>query len=288
MMADRTIRRTASGERLLLVVLFGAVLCESMFTGVSYAASEPSIGDIASFGGENYATFEIPIRPNGLETKYEVWLQCTSQSCASTEGHRVAEGSIEAGRLEQDVSVALTSLEWAADYALEVIASNKDGAVHSHPQTFTTGLSPTAGCPDGCGGSKPVELKAETWNLEGAEREAKEAVRIGEEEHARKKAEEERPVREAAERAAKERETREAAERSANASATHRCVVPVLKGDSLIAARKALKSAHCTLGKVSRPHGHRLGLVVNSQSVKHGERLVDGAAVAVTLAEHRK
>jgi hypothetical protein len=279
-------------RRVALLAVLGVAVCCTALPAVSLAASKPSIGAPSAEVGGNEATLKAPIRPGGLETNYEVWLQCTSQSCTSTESHRVADGSINSG-LEHEVNVLLTSLEWNTSYTFEVIASNKDGTVSSYPQTFTTGSPPPAGCPDGCSENKPYESKLEPWVLEGAEREAKEAPRLEEEREAKAKEEAERPGKEAAARAAHEREIREAGERAGREAAEREhlaeqasavaCLVPSLKGDSLGAARSALSKAHCKLGKVSKTRGHHKTLVVSGQSAKSGKTLADGAAVAVKL-----
>jgi hypothetical protein len=180
----------------VLLPLFAVALCSLAIPSTSFAASAPTIGSTSAEVSQNEATLKAPIRPYGLETTYEIWLQCTSQSCTSTEGQRVADGSIEAGRLEQEVSVALTSLEWDSSYRFEVVASNKDGTARSYPQAFTTGSPPPIGCPDGCSENKPAEFKVEPWNEEGAAREANEAPRIGAEEEAKAKEEAERPAKE--------------------------------------------------------------------------------------------
>jgi len=213
----------------------------------------------------------------------------------------VADGSIDEG-LEHEVSVSLTSLEWNTSYIFEVIASNADGTARSYPQTFTTGSPPPAGCPDGCSENKPAEFKAESWNQEGAQREANEAPRLEEEREAKAKEEAERPGKEAAARAANERNLREQGERAgreaaererlakeqiAKQAAAAMCHVPSLKGDPLAAARSALSKAHCKLGKVSKSRGHHKTLVVSSQSAKSGKTLADGAAVAVKLGPPR-
>ncbi len=288
----------ASRRWVVLLGLLGVVVCCAGLPAVSLAASEPSIGAPSAEVGGNEATLKAPIRPEGLETRYEVWLQCTSASCASSEGHRVADGSIEAARLEEEIDVPLMSLEWNASYSFEVIATNKDGTVSSDPQTFATGTPPPAGCPDGCG-SKPAEFKAESWNNEGASREGNEAPRLEEEREAKAKEEAERPAKEASARAAHEREVREAGERagreaaererlakenSARQAAAAMCRVPSLEGDSLAVARRALGKAHCRLGKVSKPRGHHhQRLVVTGQSAKSGRTLTGGATVAVKL-----
>jgi hypothetical protein len=258
---------------------------------VSAAASAPSIGAVSAEVGQNEATLKAPIRPEGLETKYEFWLQCTGSSCISTEGTRVGEGSIQADRLEQEVEVPLTSLLWNTSYDFEVVAANTDGTRHSYIQGFTTGSPPPAGCPDGCPSGEKYESKLEPWVNEGASREASEAPRIGAEEEAKAKEAAELPAKEAAARVTHEREIREAgehagreaAERQAKTASVTNCVVPRLRDDSLEAARRALAGSHCTLGKVSKPRRHHGSLRVTRQSSNVGKTLPNGAAVAVTL-----
>jgi hypothetical protein len=292
MVAGGTYKGAGSRRWSTPLVLLGVAVCCAWLPAVSLAASKPSIGAPSAEVGGNEATLKAPIRPGGLETQYEVWLQCTSQSCTSTESHRVADGSINSG-LEHEVNVPLTSLEWDTSYTFQVTASNKDGTATSYPQTFTTGSPPPAGCPDGCSDNKPYESKLEPWVLEGAEREAREAPRLGAEEEAKAKEEAERPGKEAAARAAKEREIREAGERAGREAAERErvakqasvavCLVPSLKGDSLAAARSALSKAHCKLGRVTPPprgHGRH---VVTRQGLRAGSKHPAGTPVAVSL-----
>jgi hypothetical protein len=146
--------------------------------------------------------------------------------------------------------------------------------------------------------SFPFVGRAETSESSGggAERVGAEAPRREEEREAEKKEEEERPAKEAAARAAKEREVRETGERAGrervereraeaerNSTASVQCVVPRLKGDSIGAARTALRKGHCVLGRVSQPVRHRGPLVVTTQSARAGSKLADGAAIAVRL-----
>ncbi|MBV9311387.1 MAG: PASTA domain-containing protein [Solirubrobacterales bacterium] len=60
-----------------------------------------------------------------------------------------------------------------------------------------------------------------------------------------------------------------------------KCVVPRLKGKTLKKAKKALKRAHCKLGKVTgrkRKHGH-----VKKQKPKPGKVLAAGSKVSIKL-----
>jgi len=61
------------------------------------------------------------------------------------------------------------------------------------------------------------------------------------------------------------------------------CIVPTLRGRSLSAARRALRSSHCALGAVHRPAAHRGKLVVVRQAVAPGSKLPAGARVGVRL-----
>jgi hypothetical protein len=256
----------------------GALGCAATFPAASLASSAPQIGFTSVEVGETSATLTAAIRPEGLETKYEFWLE------GETTAAEVGEGQISASRLEQEVTAHVASLKPNHKYTYWVLASNKAGSRTSLPASFTTEAAPP-GCPNGCGPGKPTESEAENWNLEGAERAAREASRLEAERQAKKREEEERPAKEAAARAAKERETREAVERESEAalSRSSKCVVPQLKGDSLSAARKALRTAHCTLGRVSKPSKHSHRLVVTSQTVRAGHELAQGAAVGVRL-----
>ena len=69
---------------------------------------------------------------------------------------------------------------------------------------------------------------------------------------------------------------------------TVHCVVPKLKGKTLKQARKALRKAHCKLGKVKRPkHSRHKRLVVLRLSAKPGTVLANGAKVGVKLKVKR-
>jgi hypothetical protein len=65
-------------------------------------------------------------------------------------------------------------------------------------------------------------------------------------------------------------------------------VVPKLKGNSLGKAERALKKAHCAVGKVTKPkakkgHKKRAKLVVGSAKPGKGKRLAAGTKVALRL-----
>lgn len=70
------------------------------------------------------------------------------------------------------------------------------------------------------------------------------------------------------------------------------CKVPKLKGMSLTRAAKALRSAHCALGRVTKPrrprHGRLPALVVSSSKPKAGSVGADGTKVKLTLGPKPK
>jgi hypothetical protein len=66
------------------------------------------------------------------------------------------------------------------------------------------------------------------------------------------------------------------------------CVVPLLTERSLIGARRALRKARCSLGRVRRSHHVRGRLVVVRQSARRGVELRAGAAIAVVLGRARR
>lgn len=96
-------------------------------------------------------------------------------------------------------------------------------------------------------------------------------------------AREEREAREQEERSEREAVEQRVAAREAHEARADECVVPAVMGDSLSVAGKALRHAHCTLGKVSRSRAYRGRLVVVGESRRTGTRLPEGATVAVKL-----
>jgi hypothetical protein len=64
-----------------------------------------------------------------------------------------------------------------------------------------------------------------------------------------------------------------------------KCVVPKLKGKTLKAARKALKKAHCKLGKIKGPKGKKAR--IKKQKPKAGTVLASGSKVRVTTKKRK-
>ena len=283
------------------LALLAALLCTALLPAASLAASAPSIGSESASVSEDDATLEVPVRPEGLATKYQFWIEyaaCQSAAgggpCEAIVVKQVGEGQLPAADEERVLSAQLSGLQWSYTYAFWVVASNADGTSEGPLRTFTVPSAPPEDSP--VGGGVPAEFKAETWNMEGARREGEEAPRLEAEREALQKEAEERPAREAAERAAREREIREAGERAGREAAARellaaqqgaQCLVPALRGDSLAAARSALRRQHCRLGEVARPRRHDGALVVTGQSDPRGTRLPPGASVALRLGDRR-
>jgi hypothetical protein len=264
----------------------------------SPAASAPQIGPLSLKFNDLSATAEATIRPEGLRTAFSFWLEgpgdmlCPvpfGNSCAPVE--LVGSGHIEAGSEEERVTAPVTSLEPEASYALWVTASNPDGAASSGRYLFVMGARAVEGpIPVPVNEPTPYESKLEPWAAEAAANWAKNQIEVGERE--RREATE-RTAREANERATREaegREGREAVERESAATSSHIavCTVPRLRGEILGAARRALRHAHCRLGRVSKSGNARSHLVVLGQSASPRHKLANNAAVSVTLGASSK
>jgi len=263
------------------------------------ALEKPEVGyraasNVSTLG----ATIEVPINPEDAETSWEIFLECQNaqrdnQSCEPlTVGSQHQQGVLAPSMEAQTVTDTVTGLQPDYLYKYTVLASNAAGKAGYVGDGFIT--CPSQGsCPQ-----QPFLEGLSWWNIEGAEREAREAPRLEEERERKKKEEEERPMKEAAERAAHEREIREAGERAGREAAERAalarssvCVVPRLTGDSLAEARRALERDHCRLGRLTEPpdhRGHRGRLVVVKQSVHSGSKLAAGSSVALTLSRVRK
>ena len=68
-----------------------------------------------------------------------------------------------------------------------------------------------------------------------------------------------------------------------------KCVVPKLKGKTVKAAKRTLKSHHCTLGKVKHAFSSKVKKGhVSSQKRKAGKHLKHYARVSVTASKGKK
>jgi hypothetical protein len=234
------------------------------------------------------ATARAWVDPEGGETSYEIWLECREapesggQCEPLTADSQRRQGTLPPVSEPVIVTDPFTGLQPDTFYKYRVVATNTLGRSGIVGAGFETVIcQPMSLCP-----AQPYAPGEPLWNLEAAERAAQEAPRLEAEREAKHREEEERPAKEAAEQSAKEREAREAGERAFSVSPSA-CVVPLLKGDSPAAAGRALRRAHCGLGRISKPHGHHGRLFVVGQSVRGGSKLVAGTKVALTLGPRR-
>jgi hypothetical protein len=246
------------------------------------------------------AIIEAEINPNGSNTTWEIRLECETPwsmpfKCEPVEGGaQRQEGRMEASSGIQTARSAVAVHE-EYEYSYAVIASNAAGRAGYVGTRFVyCGYADEGGCLIAWSpGTSLASFEAlEAYGSEAPQREAERQAKLRSEEAKMKEAPES-PAKEAAARAAHEREVREAGERAgreaaererpASKAGTTHCLVPDLKGESLDTARKALRRAHCALGKVGEPSPHSGPLVVTKQATPARHKLKKGAAVAVTL-----
>ncbi len=230
---------------------------------------------------ETSATLQAEVNPEGSETTWETYLECQSSSPKESSpcepvggGSQRHEGRIAASSGLEVVHAELAGLRPEYVYRYAVLATNslgKEGWVQLEFATCSThGVCPVGGFPG-----------LPWWGVEDSIRSGEEAPEREAALEAKKKHEEEVAAHERAVREEGERAGRQAAEQEHRARTG--CVVPRLDGDSLLRARKALRAAHCKLGRVTRP-STRGALVVARQGVRPGRRLAKGSAVPVKLA----
>jgi hypothetical protein len=288
------------------LALLGAAICLGFLPAASLASSAPTIdSESVSHVTEHGATLEAQINPDGLETAYSFWVEyevCGRPSPVyEEECHMVllgplGEGQLPAGGQDQTVSTPLTGLEADNTYAYQVLAVNSAGPAAGMVKHF--GTSQTGGGLETEGKPIPIpenhatsfERKTEPWVAESLAAGAARQMALAEQE---RRSLENPQYNEEQER--KEVEAKEATERAEQAarsdtkkSSAAMCLVPSLKGDSLAAARSALRSAHCNLGIVARPRRHHGALIVVGQSRPHGTKLRQGASIAVDLGTRRR
>jgi hypothetical protein len=247
----------------------------------------------AGAGGE--VTVGAEINPEGLETTYEIRLECGPDEpvlpCRPIPNSQHTDGRLAAGHEARTVSLTLTGLQ-PGTYWFGVYASNAAGETFRRSDILDIPPIPPGACPEGCSSNEPYKPEVPQASLEAAQREATRIFMEAEAkrhqaalEHEEQQAKE-AAVRNAAEAAdLKQREEEEAEEQAAQAAdrVVPRCIVPSLKGDTLSTARRVLQKAHCHLGKISQPRRHRGALIVVREIPGHGKKLAGGAAVAVTL-----
>jgi hypothetical protein len=232
----------------------------------------------SSIGSE--ITVDAKINPEGLETNYEIELECSS--CGA--GDQWTKGTLPAVHESLEVALALTGLQPGRRYSFAVRTLNADGASSRRGETLE--IPPTVEpFPEGTGGGEIVH------GTPPNEAELNELRTIGireAEQHALAKEQEEQRTTELAARPVTELEHPEE-QPPADPAPTKlpACIVPTLKGDTLTIAHRALTRAHCHLGAVHRPAHNHGTLYVISQGAPAGTRLPHGAHVALWFGAKR-
>jgi hypothetical protein len=290
-MSRQTAHTKQRARRPLLGLLAGAILATGALTAPPAVAAEGKPPEIVStgwgVGGE--VTVSAQINPEGLETRYEIKLVCPLCGPA---GYSPAVGQLPAVNEARTVTLNLTGIQ-PGSYRYEVLARNFAGNTSGSGELDVPPTPPGA-CPNGCSSNKENTAEVPVWstnlsNSESAqtlkEYEAKQRQLAKEQEEAKAReaarlANEEAELKQAEERQAQEATAREEAEHPA-------CRVPALKGDTLAAARRALRRAHCRLGAVHQPVHHHGALYVSAQGAPAGKRLAHGARVALWCGSKR-
>jgi hypothetical protein len=267
--------------RSLYLGLGAIVLAVVMLVPVSALAAQtasPSIESIGSGAGAEI-TINANINPEGLETSYEIGLECSP--CG--QGDQWAHGTLPAVHESREITLALTGLQSGRTYWFAVRAANADGETSRRGETLEIPSSP-APFPNGTSGGGIVEA---SYPVGGGLKEI--AIRE-EERRAKEKEQEEQRIRELTARPASELQSTEEGPLAPRTQAEPVCVVPALRGDTLTSARRILAKAHCRLGSVSRPrHGQTGRLVITRQDVSAGRRLSARTPIDVTLGlAHRR
>jgi hypothetical protein len=271
------LRRVRGSRRALEPVLAGCAILSTaaLLTAPALAAEgKPPIIVSTGWAIGGQVTVEAEINPEGLETSYEIRLEC--QACGPA-GYSPSVGHLPAVKEVRTVSLNLTGIQ-SGSYWFDVLATNSTGEAFRRGE-LEVRLAP--GIPE----NKPTPYEPKVEPI--ADHEAQVSRELTEAERKAREAHEqaEREAKEAQLRLAVERAEREAAEAKAAESkpTVVECVVPSLIGHSRSAAQRALAKAHCKLGKVTKLRGGHGALVVIRQSAEHGKKLPDGARIAIEL-----
>jgi hypothetical protein len=279
-MSRQTAYSSRRARRPLTLALTAAILAVLAFIPVSAPAAQdgaPFIEGVGSAAGGEI-TIHAKINPEGLETSYEIGLECSP--CGP--GDQWATGTLPAVQESREVTLALTGLQPGRRYWFAARALNADGETSRRGETLEipSAVEPFPGGTGGGGivqGSPPSE--AELNELR--------AIGIGEAElRVRAKEQEAEEAGQLAARPASEL-THEQPPAPATRPERPACLVPALKGDTLTTARRAIARAHCRLGAIRRPANYHGTLYVNAQGVPAGEHLADGARVALRVGAQR-
>jgi hypothetical protein len=105
--------------------------------GFTTPPAAPSIeAESVSNVTHNDATLEAQINPEGLETEYELWIECGVENFQCGSAERVGFGRLSAGDSGQAVSAVLSDLQSGDSYKYWVVATSSEGTTTSPVRTF--------------------------------------------------------------------------------------------------------------------------------------------------------
>jgi hypothetical protein len=207
------------------------------------------------------------INPEGLETVYEIKVECRSEAslgaCEPLANAPHIEGVLAAGYEGDEVRLDVTSLQ-PGSYGFGVLATNAAGKAFQRGQAEIH-----IPLPFPVTKITPYKQPEAPWIIESDQRAA----------------ERETAEYEAAKQAKEQQERAAQAAAQSEPPPLPRCIVPSLAGHTLAGARSMLAHAHCKLGHVSYPRTRHGRLHISRQSPAHGSRLPAGAKVAVRLTQ---
>jgi hypothetical protein len=280
--ARQTAYAPRRAQRPLGLVVAAAILAGLALYPVSAPAAQdgaPFIESVGSSAGGEIAV-DAKINPEGLETNYEIGLECSP--CGA--GDQWAKGTLPAVHESRKVTLALTGLQPGRRYWFAVRALNADGESSRRGETLEI-PPPVEPFPVGTGGGEIVH------GTPPNETELNELRAIGireEEQRAKVKEQEEQKARELSARPASElKHAEEQPPAGRTRTEPPACLVPTLIGDTVSTARRALAKAHCRLGAIHRSAHNHDTLYVNAQGAPAGARLAHRARVTLWIGAKR-
>jgi hypothetical protein len=270
-------RQVALTRHYLGLAFVAAILAASMFAPVSALAAQdgaPFIEGVGSAVGAEI-TIDAKINPEGLETSYEIGLECSP--CGH--GDQWAAGTLPAVHETREVKLALTRLQAHRRYWFDVRAVNPDGETSRRGETIEI-PEPSSPFPEGTGGGGIVSNPPSEAIINELR-----AIGIREEER-RAKEQEEQKARELV--ALLPSEPEHAEEQPPAAASMGACLVPAIKGDTLTTARRVLARVHCRLGVVHRPAHYHGTLYIRAQGVPAGKHLIYGARITLWVGAKKR
>jgi hypothetical protein len=274
-------RHVALTRRYLGLALVAAILAASMFAPVSVSAAQdgaPFIEGVGSAVGAEI-TIDAKINPEGLETSYEIGLECSP--CGH--GDQWAAGTLPAVHETREVKLALTGLQARRRYWFDVRAVNPDGETSRRGETIEIPES-SSPFPEGTGGSGIVSDPPSEAIINELR-----AIGIREEER-RTKEQEEQKARELVAPLPSELEHDEEQPPAAASMGIRlpACLVPAIKGDTLTTARRVLARVHCGLGVVHRSAHYHGTLYIRAQGVPAGKHLIYGTRITLWVGAKKR